>query len=82
MDHELNGDHDVATVECLALGEQEDRWKVRHKASAVEGILTISHTDDNEFNGWDWDQTALVEEDGTASEALQEILDCFGEYYN
>jgi len=82
MDHELNGEYDCATIECLELGATEDRWRVKHTASAVEGILTISHTADNEFSGWDWDQATLVEEDGKASEAMQEILDCFGEYYS
>ena len=72
--HELNGEHDCATVRCLSTEADRDVWHVIHKASAVEGRLTIFHNE-QQYEGFDWDQEALLEEDGSASEALQEVID-------
>lgn len=85
MEHELNGEHDCCTLQCLALGEEEDRWQVRMKDSNASGVLTIFHVlDDGEkaFNGWDWEgDPSLVNDDDTATNDLQNVLNCFDGWY-
>jgi len=84
LEHELNGEHDNATIQCLELGDSQDRWQVKRTDSEASGVLTIYHDGENPKNqdGWNWDGCpSLVETDGSCADALQEIMDCVaGEY--
>ena len=85
MQHALNGTHDHAIVECLELGETQDRWSLKRRDSEAAGVLTVFHSpgeEGKEFNGWDWEGCpSLVKADKTATEALQEMIDCVYDEY-
>ena len=47
MEHELNGEHDNATIQCLELGDSQDRWQAKRTDSEASGVLTIYHDGEN-----------------------------------
>ena len=71
---------------CLELGSMQDRWSMAHIGSNAKGVLTIFHTPGEdggkEYSGWDWEgDPSLVNADGTATDDLQELIDCVSGYY-
>jgi len=89
-EHELNGEHDNATIQCLELGDSQDRWQVKLTNSEASGMLTIFHEPEESesmraknYVVWDWDGcSSLVKPDNTATDTLQEVLDIFADEYS
>jgi hypothetical protein len=81
VEHWFNGEHDVAAFQCKSLSSQKDVWSVVHKETQITGEITIIHSEEGQYEGFDWDQPILLNKDGTPTESLQEMLDCLSEAY-
>jgi len=74
---------DTYTLHCAQHGVNNDQWLVTDKATPPRSIGTLTvHHKGCVFNGWDWDgDPTLVNSDGTATDAMQEILDLLASDY-